>query len=134
MLEGARHEWHCFRDDAPGKRFTNHHRRAHRSHSKAKIALRIGLGALLVAAGVVMLFVPGPGLLAILFGVALVGGESKTISGWLDRGEVGARTWWRHRSRAAKVAVIAAAVLVAGAVTLATAWRFLEPYVAPYLG
>ena len=96
MLEGARREWRCFRDDTPGQRFSNHHRREHRSSSKAARILRVVVGAVLIAGGVVMLFIPGPGLLAILFGVALVAGESNWLASRMDRVEVWARRSWRR--------------------------------------
>jgi hypothetical protein len=99
MLEGARHEWHCFKDDEPGGRFANHHKRANRS-GLAKRVLRIVFGTVLVAAGIFMLFVPGPGLLAMLFGVALFAGESQRLAERMDRLEVWARrTWQRVRAR-----------------------------------
>lgn len=126
MLEGARHEWHCFRDDCPGKRFLNHHQRAHKSPSKAKAALRAGLGALLVAAGIVMLFIPGPGLLAMLFGVALIAGESKRLASLLDRGEMRAHRWWKRTSPVTKIVLLASGGVVATAVTLFMAWRWLS--------
>lgn len=126
MLEGARQEWHCFRDDSPGRRFLNHHQRAHRSKSKAKAALRAGIGALLVVAGIVMLFIPGPGLLGILFGIALIAGESKRLASVLDRGEMRTRRWWKRTSQAMKIALIASAGLIAAAVTLFMAWRWLS--------
>jgi hypothetical protein len=95
MLEAARHEWHCFRDDEPGERFRNHHKRAHRSASKAVAVLRVVIGAVLVASGVVMLFIPGPGLLGILFGLALIAGELRPLAAALDRAEVRVRRWGR---------------------------------------
>jgi hypothetical protein len=125
MLEAAKQEWHCFRDDDPGRRFSNHHRRAHRSKSTAKAALRIGIGALLLAGGIVLLFIPGPGLLAILFGVALVAGESRRLASILDRGEIAARERWDRTSRPARIAVIASGALVAAAFAAWMAWRWV---------
>lgn len=124
MLESARHEWHCFRDDRPGRRFANHHERAHRSPSKARRAARIAVGAALLAGGVVLLFIPGPGLLVMLFGVALVAGESKRLASLLDRAELRTRRWWKHASKPARVGVVGAAALVAAAVLAFMAWRF----------
>lgn len=124
MLESARHEWHCFREDRPGKRFANHHERAHRSPSKAKRVARIAVGALLLAGGVAMLFIPGPGLLVMLFGVALFAGESKRLASLLDRAEVWTRDWWKHASMPMRVGVVGAAALVAAAVVGWMAWKF----------
>jgi hypothetical protein len=43
-----------------------------------------------------MLFVPGPGLLAILFGLGLIAASSQRLSGFLDRFEVRGRRLGRH--------------------------------------
>jgi hypothetical protein len=126
MLEGVRQEWHCFRDAEPGTRFLSHHRRAHRSQNKAKALLRIGFGALLFAAGIVMLFIPGPGLLGMLFGVALIAGESKRLASVLDRGEMRARRAWKRTSQAMKISLLASGSVIAVAVTLFMAWRWLR--------
>ena len=45
-------------------------------------------GALLVAAGLFMLVAPGPGILVLIFGAALVAGESLLMARFLDRAEV----------------------------------------------
>jgi hypothetical protein len=107
MLDAARREWRSFRDDEPGHRFANHHKREHRSVSRGAIVARAGLGALLIAGGIVLLFIPGPGLLAMLFGVALVAGESRRLATRMDRLELRARNaglalrrrWRRLRRR-----------------------------------
>lgn len=96
MLEGAKREWHSFRDSDPGERFSNHYRRAHRSASMVARVLRIAIGAVLIAGGIVLLFIPGPGLLVMLFGVALLAGESRWLAERMDRAEVGARKRWRR--------------------------------------
>jgi hypothetical protein len=107
MLDAARREWRSFRDDEPGKRFANHYKRDHRSASRGAIFVRAAIGALLIAGGVVLLFIPGPGLLAMLFGVALVAGESRWLATHMDRLEIRARDaaaplrqrWRRWRRR-----------------------------------
>lgn len=96
MLAGAKREWRTFRDDEPGDRFANHHRRAHRSTSKVVRGVRILIGAVLFVGGIVLLFVPGPGLLLMLFGVALFAGESAWVAERMDRAEIGTRKRWRR--------------------------------------
>jgi hypothetical protein len=99
MLEGAKREWKSFKNDEAGERFANHHQRMEGKGMASRIA-RMAVGALLVAGGIVMLFVPGPGLLAMLFGVALFAGESEWLAERMDRLEVAARrTWQRVRAR-----------------------------------
>jgi len=45
-------------------------------------------GALLIAAGLFMLVAPGPGILVLVIGCALVAGESQPIARFLDAAEV----------------------------------------------
>ena len=92
------HAWHEFRDAPPGTRFQRHHERV-QHESLAARAAHVVIGLLLVAAGIVMLFIPGPGILAILFGLALIGGVSGGIAERMDRAETRTRAWWsRHRA------------------------------------
>ena len=81
------------------------------------------IGAVLLAGGVVLLFIPGPGLLLIAFGGALIARQSLWLAKRLDRLELflrrsarKARTGWRRSSLAARGAIVtAAAVCAAGA-------------------
>jgi hypothetical protein len=45
-------------------------------------------GALLIAAGLFMLVAPGPGILVLVAGCALVAGESQLMARFLDAAEV----------------------------------------------
>jgi hypothetical protein len=107
LFQLLREEWKAFRRDEPGQRFTGHYRRLRESGSIKVRVVGIALGAVLVAGGVVLLFMPGPGLLFLVFGLALLAGESKTLAGWLDRAELPVRRvlgflrrrWKRLRAR-----------------------------------
>lgn len=122
MLENLKKEWREFREAEPGERFKAYHQRVKRASTGSRVA-RIALGLVLAAAGIVMLFVPGPGILFIVFGLACFGGESKWIAGGLDAGELKARAGW-HWAKAkwrdlptwGRVLGIALVVLVVGAV------------------
>src|SRR5262245_11778477 len=92
MFGGIREEWRTFRADPPGERFARHERRGEQ-RSAAQRAMRIVLGAVLLALGVFLLFVPGPGLLVMVFGLAMFAGESRWIARRLDAAEV----WLRAR-------------------------------------
>ncbi len=124
------HEWRQFKDDSPGHRFENHYQRMRQEGSRVGKIVRIGLGVLLLAGAIVLLFIPGPGLLVAVFGLALVGGESKTMSRWLDRAELPVRRrarqtkrWWDARSLGAKIGLVAAVVAVAAPIAIYMAWR-----------
>ncbi|HWM84806.1 MAG TPA: PGPGW domain-containing protein [Kofleriaceae bacterium] len=80
-------EWKLLRKDPPGERFRNHHRRLHEPGYKLLRVLALLFGPLLAVGGLVMLFIPGPGLLFIVFGLALLAGQSRRLAGWLDRAE-----------------------------------------------
>lgn len=125
-----KHEWRQFRRDAPGARFLNHRRRMKRKPTWVA-AVRLGLGIALVTAGVAFLFLPGPGLVGIVFGVALLAGMSTRLARLMDRAEPwlrararALRRGWRQLSRAGKGAVIAgaAALAVAAGVVVWTQW------------
>lgn len=130
------HEWRRFRHDPPGMRFRNHRHRMKRKPRWLTI-VRLVIGVALVAAGVVFLFLPGPGLVGIFFGVALLAGMSTGLARLLDRAEPwararvdGARAWWRRRSRGAQGAVIALAAVVAAAGGFVVWTEWLGPRVA----
>jgi hypothetical protein len=127
MFKDLQKTWHHFRDAEPGKRFLLHYRR-HKSGKRSKAAA-IGymlLGVVLVAAGVLGLIVPGPGLLGIALGVAVLAQESEKASKLLDRIEVwirkqvGAfRRWWGRASLFSRILVTAVACIIGFAVAAA---------------
>jgi hypothetical protein len=92
VFHGVREEWRRFRADPPGERFARHERRGE-YRTTPKRVLRFGLGVLILAVGIFLLFVPGPGLLFMVFGLALCAGESRWGARQMDRGEV----WLRRQ-------------------------------------
>lgn len=123
--------WHLLKTAAPGRRFEMfyEHREQNRTGNLGRV-LWIGLGAVLTVAGVVFLALPGPGLLVIALGLALVAGEFRAMAKALDGTEVWVRglakalhEWWLRLQpfqRAASVATCA--LLLLGAATLAWNW------------
>lgn len=120
-----RDEWHLLKDDSPGRRFQNHRERM--LHGSRVLAMvRAVVGIVLLAAGVVLLFIPGPGLLVIVFGLALLAGMSASLARVMDRAEPAIRHGahrskerWAARSTAGKSALVA--VVVAGVLLAAYA-------------
>ena len=86
MFTTLREYWRAFRADPPGQRFQNRYwrRNARRSSIWRKL-LVIVAGLALLAIGIVMLVLPGPGSLVIVLGAALVAEESLWASRLLDR-------------------------------------------------
>ncbi len=125
-------EWRQFRNDPPGERFEHHHDRMKKTGSRAGAVARLLAGIVLIAAGIAMLFIPGPGLIALLFGFGLISGQSKTLARGLDRVEPAIRRTgkravhtFKQLSTPARITLVAlAALLGAGAAYLAWRWLF----------
>lgn len=103
-----------------------------RTGTRAGAVARIGLGVVLLLGGIALLFIPGPGLLVMLFGLGLLGGQSQHLARALDRVEpvmrrIGRRLVgvWKRRSRGVQVALVVVAAAVAGVVAYgALKWMF----------
>lgn len=131
----AKHEWRHFKNDRPGHRFRNHHRRMKQQPRRYSVAAVIA-GLILIAGGVVLLFVPGPGLIVIAFGVALLASQSRRLAHKMDHAEPALRRGgkrmaerWAAMSKGGKVGVIASGAAVV-AIASAAMWKFV---VAAYL-
>lgn len=89
MIERLKRRWARLRDDPAGERFQ---RRYDRRHAEGTTALRrwgyIGLGVVVVAAGIFFLPAPGPGMVIIALGAGLIAQESRTAARGLDRTEL----------------------------------------------
>jgi hypothetical protein len=106
MLQHVTKEWRDLAHDQPGRRFINHYRRAQQQGSMRMRTLRIALGSVLILCGVALWFLPGPGWLFVIIGLATFAGESRVVARLLDRIEPAVREqvhrlrlWWRGRRR-----------------------------------
>jgi hypothetical protein len=129
LYQEMRREWRLFRDDRVGHRFRDHQVRLKNGSLRMR-AVSMLFGVVLLVAGVVLCFIPGPGVPVLVFGIALLAGESRVVATLLDRTEPPARRavhragrWWRGLSLAAHIALIAVAV-AAGAALAYGAWWF----------
>ena len=84
------------RDEPPGHRFEKFQKRLHKTGSWLAGAGGTVVGVLLTLVGVALLFLPGPGLLVVVAGLALLAGRSKRLARLLDRAEVAVRKRWRR--------------------------------------
>jgi hypothetical protein len=90
-----KYEWRAFKGDEPGKRFRQHHdRMQHRSTLFRTVTLVLGI--VLLAAGLVLCFIPGPGTPLIVFGLAMIGARWRWLARQLDKAEVALRRNYRH--------------------------------------
>jgi len=103
MVERIRREWRVFAAEPPGERFERHHeRKVAEERTLLGRFTWLAAGVFFVVAGIVMLFTPGPGLLAIGFGVTCFAQESRGVARFCDRLELRIRAaWvrWRDRKR-----------------------------------
>lgn len=102
------------REARPGDRFQAVQRQ--RVHMGVLERFAFGLlGVVFVVAGVVMLVIPGPGMVAIVLGVALFALESIRLARLLDWSERTLRRLWRtHRVQLVAVAAVVVLAALAG--------------------
>lgn len=110
MLNSLKQHWHRFKETRPGERFKAHFwKRQKQPNSTYKKALVITTGILIMITGVILLPAPGPGILILLIGAALIAQESLTAARFMDWADIRARkvcAWglrtWRHVVRRSK--------------------------------
>jgi len=79
-----------------GTRFRAYHLRLEQRPSLMRTLLVVGVGLILLALGLIMLVLPGPGLLVAVLGAALIAGESLVAARLLDRIDLCLTSAWRH--------------------------------------
>ena len=134
-MSSLRERWHEFAAAEPGTRFEREYDLKHgKAQPRWKRILAVMLGVAVILVGIVELAVPGPGVLVIGIGAALLGRESRGIARWLDRGEITVRRladrvarWWHGlggwgRAALVLVTVAGAAGIGVVAVRLLLAW------------
>lgn len=134
MFAGWKRQWRTFRAGRPGSRFQDRYERSQKlKHSQPWHVrfLKPALALVLIAGGVVLCFIPGPGIPLLIIGAGLFADNSLVLAQALDWMEVRLRRivrwatgWWRRASLLAKEAVIAAATLVAAFIAYG-GYRFL---------
>jgi hypothetical protein len=120
MLGELKKSWRVFEKSAPGERFQMLYRER-KGHGTSRIAFAV-VGILLLAGGIVLLFIPGPGLPMIAFGAALLAQQSLWLAKLLDRLEPVLRrlarrgkAFWKKAAPPLKAALVSGAALVAAA-------------------
>lgn len=97
MIERLKSGWRELRQGEPGRRFRDRYERRHqRSHAGGRKWSAIVFGALIVLVGIVLLPLPGPGMLVVAAGALLMAEESLAIARALDGVEVGVRSLLRR--------------------------------------
>ncbi len=116
----VKREWRMFKSDRPGHRFRAQRARMQNGSRKLLVA-QVSLGIVLLLGGAALLVLPGPGLLLIVFGLALVAGVSDRLAVVLDRMEprirkagAAAKAWWERQATLVRALLIAVAAGVLG--------------------
>jgi Putative transmembrane protein (PGPGW) len=99
MLDALKRRYRRFMSVPSGERFCAYHRRLRQRPNLMRTLLIAGVGLLLLALGLIMLVLPGPGLLFAAAGAALLAGESLTAARLLDRIDAGVTGIWRRWRR-----------------------------------
>lgn len=130
MFKEITEHWEQFRHYPVGERFERYYRCRHESkRSMTKKALLIGLGALIMVAGLFFMAVPGPGIVIFLVGAIFVARESLFVSRLFDRLEP--RAWkvarwcrknWKSLPLISKILLLAV-VAILGLIVLYIAYK-----------
>jgi hypothetical protein len=129
MLSAVRATWNGLCRGKPGCRFRALYvagRLRNRGRPRSGRAVRLGSGVTLIATGLAIGWLPGPGGFLAILGAALLCAESGPLATTLDRGEIGLwKAWgpaWKHRALSARSIVVlgtaSAAVVTAYAAVL----------------
>ena len=91
MFSPLKRKWENIKKVTPGKRFQERYyrRRRKRQHrSQLRKLLNMIIGLLIIAVGIIFLFIPGSGWVIIFIGAMSISGESLTVARYLDWAEV----------------------------------------------
>jgi uncharacterized protein (TIGR02611 family) len=93
LFQGLKDSWRRLKQGKPGHRFQAQYQ-AHQSSRRSRWSkpVAFGLGALILAVGIVALPAPGPGTIVLAIGAALIARESEWTARSLDWLEVRARS------------------------------------------
>jgi uncharacterized protein (TIGR02611 family) len=123
MSDKLKQGWQRFKRAKPGQRFQQrYYQRQQSGRSTFRRAAVMAVGGLICAAGIVLLAIPGPGLLVLFIGASFIAEESLIAARALDWVELRARRLytgglrlWRRTSPALRVAVAIGALAVVAA-------------------
>ncbi len=104
MTVSVRRQWQHFVATPSGRRFQTRHRmRRAQTAGVARKFVICTFGVIIALAGVIMLVLPGPGLVALVIGAVLIAEESLLVARALDRFDLWVtRLYGRWRARRAQ--------------------------------
>ena len=121
MIGRARRSWRLFTSSKPGDRFqVRYYYRKQSGPGRLSRFFNIVVGSVLVIFSAFFGWAPGPGIVTLVIGLAMVGGEFLTVARFLDWGEVRLRILahfvgvvWRSSTIGKALIVLVALILVA---------------------
>ena len=134
MLETLKKRWKEFKKAPPGERFERMHSAGKKSGLPLGRIVMVIAGVAMIVGGVVLLAIPGPGLLVIAFGAALIAQQFLWVARRLDRLELALRNlhakalrFWKQSSTPVRASILGTSALcAAGAAYLGYFWFFKE--------
>lgn len=99
MFDSLKHRVRRFMAAPSGMRFRAYHERLAQRPSLMRTLLVVGAGLILLALGMILLVLPGPGLLVAAIGAGLIAGESLKVAKLLDRVDSCLTRIWTRRRR-----------------------------------
>lgn len=123
MFDRIRRSWGLLKSGKPGDRFERFYKNQQEGRSPVRKVVSIVIGVAIVAAGLVLLPAPGPGMLVVALGFGLLAREFLVVARALDWLEprlrkavaAGKRLWTRSSMAGRAALVLGAAVIVAAA-------------------
>jgi hypothetical protein len=133
VIDALKKHWRDLASGRPGHRFQDHYRRAHKGALGFRRVCKMAAAIVLTIAGLVLLFIPGPGSVLIVIGAALLAQESEVIARLCDASEVRGRKLisaavkaWRGSSMVGRSSLVVAVVALAGS----GAWFVYSRFIA----
>ena len=96
MFAGLKRRLRRFLAAPHGARFQAHYQRMQARATLTRTLVAVGSGLILLAVGLVLLVLPGPGTLVAIIGAALIAGESLTVAKILDWLDVRVTALWKR--------------------------------------
>jgi uncharacterized protein (TIGR02611 family) len=126
MFNGMRRSWRLLGSGKPGDRFERFYRNQQEGHRPIRKFVSIVIGVAIVAAGLILLPAPGPGMLVVALGFGLLAREFLIVARALDwiepklrKALAAGKRLWQRSSALGRAALVLAAAVIVGAAALA---------------
>ncbi len=93
MLDKLKQNWRTFKRSAAGERFICRYEANRHASPWVKVGSTVA-GIVLIAAGALLLVIPGPGIPVVAIGAALIAQQFRWAATFLDRTELFLRKQW----------------------------------------